>query len=351
MGIELKEITQKYGDLIAVNNANLFIEDGEMIALLGPSGCGKTTLLKTIAGLLPLHQGSILSNEKDISNLPPQARNAAMVFQNYALFPHMTVAENVAYGLKINKCAPLLIKKKVEEILDIVELPGLNQRKISELSGGQQQRVALARALVIEPAMLLFDEPLSNLDQNLRVSMRRMIRKIQQEYRITSIYVTHDQEEAMSISDRIVVMKDGVIQQIGLPGEVYLNPRNRFVAEFMGTANLLELNEDDEIIQLLECGKWASSRDNCPGGESNNRQKRYLMFRPEDVEVGAEGNFEGTVIWHETIGSVTRVSIDFAGNEIIAEIRNYYKSGINCTIGEKIRFNIDLAGDGHIVPD
>ncbi|NLI13943.1 MAG: ABC transporter ATP-binding protein, partial [Peptococcaceae bacterium] len=154
-----------------------------------------------------------------------------MVFQNYALFPHMTVEENVAYGLKIRKTEKSEIKEKVKEILNKVELPGLNHRKISELSGGQQQRVALARALIVEPSILLFDEPLSNLDQKLRVTMRQEIRKIQQEYGITSIYVTHDQEEAMSISDRIVVMKDGVIQQIGSPGEVYLKPRNRFVAE------------------------------------------------------------------------------------------------------------------------
>ncbi len=351
MGIEIKELTQKYGNVIAVNNVSLSIEDGEMIALLGPSGCGKTTLLKTIAGLLPLYKGSILSNNKDISKLPPQARNTAMVFQNYALFPHMTVEKNIAYGLKINQCQASLIKKKVQEILDKVELPGLNQRKISELSGGQQQRVALARALVVEPTILLFDEPLSNLDQNLRVSMRQMIRKIQQEYKITSIYVTHDQEEAMCISDRIVIMKDGVIQQTGVPSEVYLRPRNRFVAEFMGTANLLEFNKNNKAIQLLKPVESENYVDKVPLSESDKSLKYYLMFRPEDVEISAEGKLEGTVIWHETIGSVTRVTIDFEGNKIIGEIRNYYKSGINCTTGKKIRFNVDLTGVKHIIPD
>jgi len=216
----------------------------------------------------------------------------------------------------------------VKEILNKVELPGLNHRKISELSGGQQQRVALARALIVEPSILLFDEPLSNLDQKLRVTMRQEIRKIQQEYGITSIYVTHDQEEAMSISDRIVVMKDGVIQQIGSPGEVYLKPRNRFVAEFMGTANFLDNYLPGSGWDYMKCG--------------------CLMFRPEDVEICEDGKFEGTVIWHETIGSVKKITIDYLGNKIIAEIRNYYKSGINCSIGDKIRFAIDMNG-AHVI--
>ncbi|MDD3269488.1 MAG: ABC transporter ATP-binding protein [Syntrophomonadaceae bacterium] len=351
MGIELREITQKYGELTAVNNVNLFIEDGEMLALLGPSGCGKTTLLKTIAGLLPLYRGKICFNNEDISKWEAQKRNAAMVFQNYALFPHMSVEENIAYGLKIRKNNKSQTMAKVDEILNKVELSGLNHRKISELSGGQQQRVALARALVIEPSILLFDEPLSNLDQRLRIAMRQKIREIQQEYGITSIYVTHDQEEAMSISDRIAVMKDGIIEQIGTADQVYLKPQNRFVAEFMGIANIVKLGENQELDRILESGNPGSSlRSRILDGGWDMLKHRLLVFRPEDVEIGEAGEFEGTVIWQETIGSVKMVTIDYLGNKIIAEIRNYYKSGIKCANGDRIRFNLDL-NEIHLIDD
>lgn len=329
---------------MAVNHVNLSIEDGEMIALLGPSGCGKTTLLKTIAGLLPLYQGTILLNHTDISEWAPQARNAAMVFQNYALFPHMTVEENIAYGLKIKKVDKRRRKEKVEEILCKVKLQDYNDRKISELSGGQQQRVALARALVIEPAILLFDEPLSNLDENLRISMRQEIRKIQQEYGITSIYVTHDQEEAMSIADRIVVMKEGIIQQIGSPSEVYLKPKNRFVAEFMGIANIVELSQVERINDNIQARIFGSSiKIHWPDSQWNAVNNIHIMFRPEDVEIRDDGQFEGRVKWLETIGSVKKITLENTGNTIIAEKRNYHKSGFNFAIGDRMRFMIDMS--------
>jgi len=344
VGIQLKNIIQKYKDVIVVKNVELSIEDGEMIALLGPSGCGKTTLLKTIAGLLPLEQGTILLDDRDISKWPPQERNTAMVFQNYALFPHMTVEENIAYGLKIKKIEKHTRKEKVEEILSIVELLGYNHRKISELSGGQQQRVALARALVTEPKILLFDEPLSNLDEKLRVSMRQEIRKIQQAYGITSIYVTHDQEEAMAIADRIVVMKEGIVQQIGSPIEVYMKPINRFVAEFMGIANIVEIKGAEYKNDKLETKIFGSAIEinGLNHKWNSNKNRIHLMFRPENVEIREDGQFEGTIKWLETIGSVKKITIGNQGDTVIAEQRNYYQSSEKYAVGGNVRFDIDV---------
>lgn len=328
MGIELKAVNQKYGGITVLHHINLAIAEGEMVALVGPSGCGKTTLLKTIAGLMPLDDGQIWLKGKDISKLPAQDRGAAMVFQNYALFPHMTVEENIAYGLKIRRIDKARRQARVREIISKTELGGLEQRKISELSGGQQQRVALARALVIEPSILLFDEPLSNLDMRLRVAMRQKIRQIQQEYNITSIYVTHDQEEALSIADRIVVLREGRVQQMDTPAEVYLHPRNRFVAEFIAVANIIELRSHPEIKRRLSGGT-----DRATAG--------WLMFRPEDVEISSRGDLAGTVVWQETLGAVNKLTIDYAGTNIYAEIRNYFKSGLVIRTGEQVNFAID----------
>lgn len=351
MGIEFQNVIQKYGDLIAVNNFNLHINDGEMIALIGPSGCGKTTLLRTIAGLLPLHSGNILIDDKEISHLPPQDRNSVIVFQNYALFPHMTVEENISYGLKVRKYKKSQIKEKVDKILSKVELAGLNKRKINELSGGQQQRVALARALIVEPSILLFDEPLSNLDQKLRISMRHNIRKIQQEYGITSIYVTHDQEEAMSISDRIVVMKNGKIEQVGTPTEIYFQPKNKFIAEFMGTANILKFNnivqdEDYWLGEILN-KPYRLSKEIYPNIKSKSVE---IMFRPEDMEIDDEGYFEGTVSWQEVLGSIKRINIKCNDNNLELEQRKYHRTPLLLNTGDAVRFNI-TSSEGHIMEE
>lgn len=342
MGIKLKAVNQTYGGLKVLHDINLAIAEGEMIALVGPSGCGKTTLLKTIAGLLPLSQGQIWLKGQNISHLPAQDRNTAMVFQNYALFPHMSVAENITYGLKIRKVDTAQRQNRVREIVAKTELQGLENRKVSELSGGQQQRVALARALVIEPAVLLFDEPLSNLDQRLRVAMRQKIKQIQQEYRITSIYVTHDQDEALSIADRIVVLNEGRIEQVGSPAEIYLYPRNRFVAEFIAVANILKLSDHEEIRQHLglrtKSYPSAGIAHGCDTGKSI-----YLMFRPEDVTIDPGGDLSGTVVWQETLGAVNKLTINYQGTPIFAEIRNYFKSGLNIKNDGQIKFSIDLA--------
>jgi iron(III) transport system ATP-binding protein len=231
--VQLKNITKKFDDVIAVNNISLTIHNGEFFSLLGPSGCGKTTVLRIIAGFYVPTSGEVLFNDKDVSTVPPNKRNTGMVFQNYALFPHMTVFENVAFGLRARKIPKQECRKRVDSALELVDLSGYCKRKVTLLSGGQQQRVALARAIVIEPAILLMDEPLSNLDAKLRRETRDQIRNLQKKLKITTIYVTHDQEEALTLSDRIAVMEKGVCQQMGTPDEIINNPANEFVASFI----------------------------------------------------------------------------------------------------------------------
>ena len=236
----INNAVKKYGDFIALKGVSLNIKEGEFFTLLGPSGCGKTTLLRMIAGFNSIEGGEFYFGDKLINAVPAHKRDIGMVFQNYAIFPHLTVEENVAYGLKARRVPKAEIGPRVAEALELVQIAHLAKRKPNELSGGQQQRVALARAFVIEPSVLLMDEPLSNLDAKLRVQMRTVIKKLQRKLGITTIYVTHDQEEALAISDRIAVMKDGVIMQCGTPTEIYAKPQNPFVAGFIGVSNFLD---------------------------------------------------------------------------------------------------------------
>ncbi len=239
-GIAIAGATRSFGTVRAVDGVNLTVGDGEFFTLLGPSGCGKTTLLRMIAGFCELDAGEIRFGDKRIDRLPAHTRDIGMVFQNYAVFPNLTVAGNVAYGLKARRVTTADVARRVDEALALVQLAGYGERWPHQLSGGQLQRVAIARALVIRPQVLLFDEPLSNLDARLRVSMRGEIRELQKSLGITAIYVTHDQEEAMSVSDRIALMQSGRLEQVGAPAEIYRNPTSRFAAEFMGTTNLVE---------------------------------------------------------------------------------------------------------------
>ena len=240
----IKNAVKKYGDFTAVNGISLNIEQGEFFTLLGPSGCGKTTLLRMIAGFNTVDGGEICFDEQVINSLPAHKRDIGMVFQNYAIFPHLNVADNVAYGLKARKVPKTEIGPRVDEALKMVQIDQLKARQPNELSGGQQQRVALARAFVIEPGVLLMDEPLSNLDAKLRVQMRTTIKKLQRRLGITTVYVTHDQEEALAISDRIAVMNQGNIMQIGKPEEIYRKPANPFVANFIGVSNFIDCAVD-----------------------------------------------------------------------------------------------------------
>lgn len=250
VNIHIKNALKKYGDHIVIEGLNLDIKEGELFTLLGPSGCGKTTLLRMIAGFNSIEGGEFYFNDKLINDMDPGKRNIGMVFQNYAIFPHMTVKENVAFGLKNRKISPAEIEKQTQQFLDLMQISQYHSRKPANLSGGQQQRVALARALVISPDVLLMDEPLSNLDAKLRVEMRTVIQRVQKEVGITCVYVTHDQEEAMAISDRIAVMKDGVIQQIGCPKDLYQRPCNLFVATFIGHTNVLDCQLNGKIFTL-----------------------------------------------------------------------------------------------------
>ena len=240
VSIDIDNVIKKYEDTIVINGLSLKIHPGEFFTLLGPSGCGKTTLLRMIIGFNSIEGGTIKVDNKVINNIPVNKRNMGMVFQNYAIFPHMSVFDNVAFGLKQRNVPAAEIEKAVVEILDVVKIGHLKDRMPTQLSGGQQQRVALARAIVIHPQVLLMDEPLSNLDAKLRVEMRNAIKNIQQQVGITTVYVTHDQEEALAVSDRIAVMNDGVIQQVGSPQYIYQRPANRFVSTFIGLSNIFK---------------------------------------------------------------------------------------------------------------
>ncbi len=310
----------------AVDNVNLSVNEGELVTLLGPSGCGKTTTLRMISGFEIPTSGTILIDGEDISMVPPNKRPTAMVFQNYALFPHMTVFENITYGLKIRKESAAVIDVRAEEVMRLVGLQGLSKRSSSKLSGGQQQRVSLARSLIMEPKVLLLDEPLSNLDAKLRVSTRIEIRKLQQRMGITSVYVTHDQEEALTLSDRVVIMHQGKIQQVGTPKEIYARPCNRFVAGFIGKANFLECRvadttEDTVFLELLD-KKLGVPVDKKSSISSN--QRALLVARPESIELEAKkpDTLTGVVIQTVYLGSQIIYEIDMKGHHLTIEIAN-----------------------------
>ncbi len=263
--IQVKELVVRYGDTPAVDGVSFEVRHGEHLTLLGPSGCGKTTMLRAIAGLETPASGEIWVDGRPVYsssrkvNLPPEQRELSMVFQSYAIWPHMTVAENVAYGLKLRKVPSGEITRRVEEVLAMVRLDGLSDRNAARLSGGQQQRVALARSIVFDPRALLLDEPLSNLDAKLRAQMRLELRELQRRINLTSIYVTHDQEEALAISDRVIVMMSGTVEQVGTPGDIYDRPRTRFVADFVGASNIIlgrvELpSENGHVVVRTEQG-------------------------------------------------------------------------------------------------
>ncbi len=250
MKVRIDNVTKKFGHTTAVADFTAELEDGHLICLLGPSGCGKSTLLNMLCGIIPVTQGQIFFDDKDVTKLPPDQRNIGMVFQNYALYPHMTVAENIAFPLEVQKIKKEERRARVEEIAKLVHVDNLLKRYPSELSGGQQQRVAIARAMVKKPDLLLMDEPLSNLDARLRLEMREEIRRIQKETGVTTVFVTHDQEEAMSISDSILLMKDGLLIQSGLCQELYVNPNSLFVAEFLGNPPANKIVEEDKITAI-----------------------------------------------------------------------------------------------------
>ena len=340
-GVRLDHISKIYNDpktgkeFYAVHDVALDIAPGSFVTLLGPSGCGKTTTLRMIAGFESPDEGEIYLGDEPINELTPNKRDTAMVFQSYALFPHYNVFDNVAYGLRLRKVPKDEIKRRVTDILALVELSGMEQRMTNQLSGGQQQRVALARALVVEPGVLLFDEPLSNLDAKLRVQMRTEIRRIQQTLGITAIYVTHDQSEAMSISDNIILMKGGVVAQMGNPHEIYYHPNNEFVADFIGECNFLK----GKVAGTKQNGGYYYTDVSLPQGlVTVMTDKTYddgadceIVLRPEAIQIADEGQLPCKVELSCFMGSYQNYHVR-VGDTLV-------KITDNCPINKKI-FNV-----------
>lgn len=325
--IELKNLTKEYvthegtGTFLAVDHINVSIGSGEFVTLLGPSGCGKTTTLRMIAGFESVSGGDILLDGIRINEMTPDKRDSSMVFQSYALFPHYDVYDNVAYGLVNKKMDKKTIREKVMQMVELVGLKGLEHRMPNQLSGGQQQRVALARALVMEPAVLLFDEPLSNLDAKLRVYMRKEIRKIQQRIGITSVYVTHDQAEAMSLSDKIIIMNKGHIEQVGTPHEVYQHPASRFVADFIGSANFVEakVSEGEMIPVSMLNEDFNVHYAGLPVKAGDTVQ---IVLRPEAIRLADSGDVEAEVISSTYMGAVQEYVVRAGDKELETEEYN-----------------------------
>ncbi len=319
----VKKAVKKYGDFVALNGVDLEMNPGEFFTLLGPSGCGKTTLLRMIAGFNSVDGGEIYFDDKLLNHVEAHKRGIGMVFQNYAIFPHLTVEENVAYGLKAKKIPKAEIERRVDEALDLVQIKKLKNRKPNELSGGQQQRVALARAFVIEPSVLLMDEPLSNLDAKLRVQMRTVIKKLQRRLGITTIYVTHDQEEALAISDRIAVMKDGNVMQVGTPEEIYKKPENTFVAGFIGVSNFIDCqvegeNGDQAALTIGE--DYTVS----VGLKKSFKGKGIISARPEQLFFDQSKGLKGTVVISTFLGDFIEYEIELENGQIL-QLNEYTK--------------------------
>jgi len=311
MYLELKKLTKYFGDIKAVDNVSLGIGRNEFVCILGPSGCGKTTLLRLIAGLEEASAGELFLDGKNLIDVPAQKRGFGIVFQSYSLFPNMTAIQNIAYGLTIRKQPKELIDKRVSELLDLVHLVGQEQKLPHELSGGQQQRVAIARALAVEPELLLLDEPLSALDAKVRKTLRVEIREVQQSLGIPTVMVTHDQEEAMTMADRIICMRDGVVEQMGTPDELYNQPANSFIAGFLGHMNVLDdfrLNTSGKEIHV----------------DASIDKLRSIGIRPEEVVITntdqhADNTYSGKVKSIENLGSVSLLQVSIEGKTILVE--------------------------------
>ncbi|MEA3486210.1 MAG: ABC transporter ATP-binding protein [Thermodesulfobacteriota bacterium] len=350
MLVSLRNITKKFGPLKAVDDVSISIGEGDFFTLLGPSGCGKTTLLRTVAGFYRPDAGDIYFGETRINDIPAHKRETGMVFQNYALFPHMSVFDNIAYGLRAKKLPSREIRTKVKEILKRIQLEEYSDRSPSQLSGGQQQRVALARALVISPQVLLMDEPLSNLDAKLRVSMREEIKKMQKELGITTIYVTHDQEEAMAVSDRIAIINLGRLEQIGAPFDIYMQPKNRFVAGFIGNSNVIEayVNHYDAGESMLHAeinGKKIFVKTDRP---RTVHDKVSMSLRPEWIRIVKDNPTDdinvlsGTVTGVTFLGSIIRYRILYSDEQVITiDVHDPRDTDINKE-GDIINFQFGL---------
>jgi iron(III) transport system ATP-binding protein len=342
-GLEISKITRKFGSAVAVNEVSLSISEGELFFLLGPSGCGKTTLLRMVAGLYQPDAGQIRFRGQDLLAKPIEKRNIGMVFQNYSLWPHMTVFDNVAYGLKMRKIDRNEIAKRVSSALTIVDMQGMDDRKPGALSGGQQQRIALARALVYEPELILLDEPLSNLDAKLRKEMRAEIKRIQRQLKVTMVYVTHDQEEAAAMADRMALMNKGEIEQVGTPGDLYAHPASIFAAQFFGHANVLKgkVHQATPELVTVACGSVslvAQSRQPFAVGDSV-----HVVFRPEHcrfaVSESGRNIIKGRVGHREFIGAVRNHTVVSEDQPI--SVMSIAGPGIDPEVGSEVAIAVD----------
>jgi putative spermidine/putrescine transport system ATP-binding protein len=330
--INLSSLTKRFDDVIAVNSLDLELHDGELIALLGPSGCGKTTTLRMIAGFEKADEGTISIGDRNVTTLAPEKRNAGMVFQNYALFPHLTVYQNVAFGLEMRKVPKNEIRDRVLAILDKVQLGGLDARYPRQLSGGQQQRTALARALVINPEVLLLDEPLANLDAKLREEMRFYIRSLQQEFEITTVYVTHDQAEALVLADRIAVMMNGVIEQLGTPEEIYRRPETPVVADFVGLTNLVPGSVTERSDNRISVETGAGLINGMGPDDLTKRDDVLVSIRPETMRL------EGVKGTAGLMGSEKQAESSSGVNQLEGDITE------QAFLGNLIDYRIDVGG-------
>lgn len=357
----IKEVSKAFGNKMALNDFNLVLEKGEFVTFLGPSGCGKSTALNCIAGLLPITTGQIYIDDECIDNgrkkVPAEKRGFGMVFQNYALFPHLSVFNNIAFGLQLKKLSKEMIKEKVESALKMVHLEGNEGKFPSQMSGGEQQRVAIARCIVMEPRLLMLDEPLSNLDAKLRVDMRYEIKSLHERLQITSIYVTHDQQEALALSDRVVVMKNGYIQQIGTPEEIYAKPANLFVADFMGFRNIwpaklesINLVGEETEVTIMVKGIKLVSRSKYTGAEIHRKialqnalkgsREVFTAIRPEDVVLG-----DGPV---NKIGCKVDI-VEYLGQ--LCQVAAFHENGTRVDLRTIGRVNEGVAVDLYIPPE
>ncbi len=333
--LEIRNLAKRYGDFYAVRDVSLSIEDGEFLVLLGPSGCGKTTTLRMVAGFIEPSAGEVRLGGQDVTLLPPWRRNAGMVFQSYALFPHLTVAQNVAFGLEMRKLARPDIERRVEEVLALVRLAGYGDRLPRQLSGGQQQRVALARALAIRPDVLLLDEPLSNLDAKLRQEVRVEIRELQKKLGLTTVMVTHDQEEALTMADRLVVMNEGSVRQVGNQRDLYERPADRFVAGFVGRSTFLDGTIEAPGRFTSDGGLRLACTDGAPG-------KATLALRPERVEIaaqplsGLDNDLPGTVEFVSYLGAQIDIHVRLSPmDRLVVQIANR-EGGFAPEVGQQV---------------
>lgn len=320
--IELKNVNVAFDGETILDGINLSIKDGEFITLLGPSGCGKTTTLRLIGGFLSPDSGDVYFEDKRMNGVPPYKRHVNTIFQRYALFPHLNVYENIAFGLKVKKMSKSAIKQRVTQMLELVNLTGLERRRIDTLSGGQQQRVAIARAIANQPRVLLLDEPLAALDLKLRKDMQNELKKIQQELGITFIFVTHDQEEALAMSDRVVVMDNGKIQQIGTPQDIYNEPENAFVADFIGESNIL-----DGVMKKDFLAQFSGKQFTCLDSGFEQNEPVDVVVRPEDVDIvsPSEGMLEGVVTSVIFLGVHYEIIVDIGGFKWMIQTTDEHK--------------------------